>query len=59
MGRKVLGDLGLFLDLPFCFGFLRQLTTVIFRSTREQGYTVSDCTGEGLKAVLHLQYDLE
>jgi lanosterol synthase len=27
-------------------------------STKEQGYTVSDCTGEGLKAVLYLQ-DLE
>ena len=30
-------------------------------STRTQGYTVSDCTGEGLKAVLyvqeHLKYD--
>lgn len=24
-------------------------------STKEQGYTVSDCTGEGLKAVLYLQ----
>jgi lanosterol synthase len=27
-------------------------------STKEQGYTVSDCTGEGLKSVLYLQ-DLE
>ncbi|GJE91138.1 terpene cyclase/mutase family protein [Phanerochaete sordida] len=25
-------------------------------STRTQGYTVSDCTGEGLKAVLYLQH---
>ena len=24
-------------------------------STKEQGYTVSDCTGEGLKAVLYIQ----
>ena len=24
-------------------------------STRTQGYTVSDCTGEGLKAVLYIQ----
>lgn len=24
-------------------------------STKEQGYTVSDCTGEGLKAVIYLQ----
>lgn len=28
-------------------------------STKEQGYIVSDCTGEGLKAVLYLQHDLE
>jgi lanosterol synthase len=28
-------------------------------STKEQGYTVSDCTGEGLKAVLYLQEMLE
>lgn len=28
-------------------------------STKEQGYTVSDCTGEGLKAVMLLQHDLE
>ena len=28
-------------------------------STKEQGYTVSDCTGEGLKAVMYLQHDLE
>lgn len=28
-------------------------------STKEQGYTVSDCTGEGLKAVLYLQENLE
>lgn len=28
-------------------------------STKEQGYTVSDCTGEGLKAVLYLQEHLE
>ena len=28
-------------------------------STREQGFTVSDCTGEGLKAVLYLQNQLE
>ncbi|KAJ7224460.1 terpenoid cyclases/protein prenyltransferase alpha-alpha toroid [Mycena pura] len=27
-------------------------------STKEQGYIVSDCTGEGLKAVLYLQKDL-
>ncbi|KDQ19186.1 hypothetical protein BOTBODRAFT_63287 [Botryobasidium botryosum FD-172 SS1] len=27
-------------------------------STKEQGYTVSDCTGEGLKAVLYLQEHL-
>ncbi|KAJ7880320.1 terpenoid cyclases/protein prenyltransferase alpha-alpha toroid [Mycena olivaceomarginata] len=27
-------------------------------STKEQGYVVSDCTGEGLKAVLYLQKDL-
>lgn len=24
-------------------------------STKEQGYTVSDCTGEGLKSVLYIQ----
>lgn len=28
-------------------------------STRTQGYTVSDCTGEGLKAVLYIQNDVE
>ncbi|TFK39425.1 terpenoid cyclases/protein prenyltransferase alpha-alpha toroid [Crucibulum laeve] len=28
-------------------------------STKEQGYTVSDCTGEGLKAVMYLQNDLD
>ena len=28
-------------------------------STREQGYNISDCTGEGLKAVLLLQTQLE
>jgi lanosterol synthase len=28
-------------------------------STKEQGYTVSDCTGEGLKAVMYLQHHLE
>jgi lanosterol synthase len=28
-------------------------------STKEQGYTVSDCTGEGLKAVLYLQQMLK
>jgi len=28
-------------------------------STKEQGYTVSDCVGEGLKAVLYLQTQLE
>ncbi|RXW23912.1 hypothetical protein EST38_g1956 [Candolleomyces aberdarensis] len=28
-------------------------------STREQGYTVSDCTGEGLKAVMYLQNHLD
>jgi lanosterol synthase len=28
-------------------------------STPEQGYTVSDCTGEGLKATMYLQFDLE
>ncbi|GLB41717.1 putative terpene cyclase mutase family protein [Lyophyllum shimeji] len=27
-------------------------------STKEQGYTVSDCTGEGLKATLYLQHHL-
>ncbi|KAF8899617.1 terpenoid cyclases/protein prenyltransferase alpha-alpha toroid [Gymnopilus junonius] len=27
-------------------------------STTEQGYTVSDCTGEGLKASMYLQFDL-
>ncbi|RDB23551.1 Lanosterol synthase [Hypsizygus marmoreus] len=28
-------------------------------STKEQGYTVSDCTGEGLKAVMYLQFELD
>jgi len=28
-------------------------------STKEQGYTISDCTGEGLKSVLYLQTQLE
>ncbi|TFK74923.1 terpene synthase [Pluteus cervinus] len=28
-------------------------------STKEQGYTVSDCTGEGLKAVMYLQHHLK
>ncbi|KAG5647893.1 hypothetical protein DXG03_007817 [Asterophora parasitica] len=28
-------------------------------STKEQGYTVSDCTGEGLKATLYLQNHLD
>jgi lanosterol synthase len=28
-------------------------------STKEQGYTVSDCTGEGLKTVLYFQKHLE
>ena len=27
-------------------------------STRHQGYTVSDCTAEGLKSVIHLQNEL-
>ncbi|KAF9526128.1 terpenoid cyclases/protein prenyltransferase alpha-alpha toroid [Crepidotus variabilis] len=28
-------------------------------STTEQGYTVSDCTGEGLKAAMYLQFNVE
>ncbi|KAF9477756.1 terpene synthase [Pholiota conissans] len=28
-------------------------------STTEQGYTVSDCTGEGLKSSMYLQFDLD
>ncbi|KDR67988.1 hypothetical protein GALMADRAFT_257537 [Galerina marginata CBS 339.88] len=28
-------------------------------STKEQGYTVSDCTGEGLKACMYLQFNLD
>ena len=28
-------------------------------STKTQGYTVSDCTGEGLKAVLYIQEHVE
>ncbi|KAF9054597.1 terpenoid cyclases/protein prenyltransferase alpha-alpha toroid [Panaeolus papilionaceus] len=28
-------------------------------STTEQGYTVSDCTGEGLKAAMYLQFDVD
>ncbi|KAF8629085.1 hypothetical protein AX15_003578 [Amanita polypyramis BW_CC] len=28
-------------------------------STKEQGYTVSDCTGEGLKAVMYIQNHLD
>ncbi|EGN92185.1 hypothetical protein SERLA73DRAFT_99556 [Serpula lacrymans var. lacrymans S7.3] len=28
-------------------------------STKEQGYTVSDCTGEGLKSVMYLQNQVE
>jgi len=28
-------------------------------STKEQGYNISDCTGEGLKSVLYLQKQLE
>lgn len=28
-------------------------------STRTQGYTVSDCTGEGLKAVLYIQHNVK
>jgi lanosterol synthase len=28
-------------------------------STKEQGFTVSDCTGEGLKSVIYLQSHLE
>ncbi|KAF4610517.1 hypothetical protein D9613_006740 [Agrocybe pediades] len=28
-------------------------------STTEQGYTVSDCTGEGLKASMYLQFNLD
>jgi lanosterol synthase len=28
-------------------------------STKEQGYTVSDCTGEGLKAALYIQEQLK
>nr|UPX76572.1 putative oxidosequalene clavarinone cyclase 804 [Hypholoma fasciculare] len=28
-------------------------------STAEQGYTVSDCTGEGLKASMYLQFNLD
>ena len=28
-------------------------------STRTQGYTVSDCTGEGLKAVLYIQNNVK
>lgn len=42
---------------------LRELWTIILNlglllqpfSTKEQGYTVSDCTAEGLKAVMMLQ----
>ena len=28
-------------------------------STKTQGYTVSDCTGEGLKAVLYIQHHVK
>jgi len=47
------------------FRFVR-ITFVLFLpltirkySTPEQGYTVSDCTGEGLKASMYLQFNLE
>jgi len=33
--------------------------TIHKHSTREQGYTVSDCVGEGLKAAMGLQFELE
>lgn len=37
--------------------FLQTKGTSLIRlySTKEQGYTVTDCTGEGLKAVMYLQ----
>lgn len=45
------------------FRYSKYCVTITFsdhdNSTKEQGYTVSDCTGEGLKAVMYLQYHLE
>ncbi len=37
--------------------FIMSLKSCLTRvnSTKEQGYTVSDCTGEGLKATLYIQ----
>ena len=55
MRQKGLGLLGWFESTFYALLFL----TVHKFSTREQGYTVSDCTGEGLKAVLDLQFELE
>lgn len=35
------------------------LRLILHTSTKEQGYTVSDCTGEGLKSAIYLQHHLE
>jgi lanosterol synthase len=44
---------------PFYLSAYRQRTKGAWPfSTKEQGYTVSDCTGEGLKATLYLQKHL-
>ncbi|TFK98472.1 terpenoid cyclases/protein prenyltransferase alpha-alpha toroid [Pterulicium gracile] len=61
--RRALGwlDGGQILDDPKWYEVAYRHTTkgAWGFSTREQGYTVSDCTGEGLKAVLYLQNQVE
>lgn len=48
------------IDVQFYESAHRQTTKGAWPfSTKEQGYTVSDCTAEALKAVLYLQKDLE
>jgi len=52
--RRVLGASGLAFELllvVLAYSFY-------YYSTTEQGYTVSDCTGEGLKASMYLQFEL-
>ena len=46
-----------FVRITFSMNFF--FLTIHIYSTREQGYTVSDCVGEGLKAAMGLQFELE
>jgi len=40
-------------------GFYRHRILIFLGSTTEQSYTASDCTGEALKSVMYLQFNLE